>query len=172
MPASASVASEAPGGRETYARPEARGLRPVRARDRPRDRRDRRRDRDPADKPRRGRRGRRSLGRNLSVLRGAIDRYQAEHGGTFPTAADFEAQLTLYTDAQGAPSPVKGGAFVCGPYLRKLPALPLGVRRGRAGVRSADGASVGWIYEQATGDIRSNTTAAEVDASGKPYGDY
>ena len=45
---------------------------------------------------------------NLSVLRSAIDLYQTEHGGTFPTAVTIEPQLTQYSDTTGATNQAKG----------------------------------------------------------------
>ena len=80
---------------------------------------------------------------NLSVLRSAIDLYQTEHGGKFPTAAGIEAQLTKYSDPFGATSDTKGGEFTFGPYLRKVPPLPVGANRGALLVSSASGAGVG-----------------------------
>lgn len=109
---------------------------------------------------------------NLSVLRSAIDLYQTEHGGTFPQAANIEAQLTQYTDATGTPNPTKGGAFIYGPYIRKVPPLPVGAKKGQTGIATADGATIGWIYEEAAGNIKANTSATERDDSGKLYSDY
>jgi prepilin-type N-terminal cleavage/methylation domain-containing protein len=109
---------------------------------------------------------------NLSVLRSAVDLYQTEHGGTFPTAAAIEAQLTQYSDALGATNQAKGGAFIYGPYIRKVPPLPVGARKGQTGVGTADGPTIGWIYEEANGNVKANTTASEKDDSGKLYSDY
>jgi general secretion pathway protein G len=109
---------------------------------------------------------------NLSVLRSAIDLYQTEHGGTFPTAASIEAQLTQYSDSTGTTSPSKSGAYIYGPYIRKVPPLPVGARKGQSGIATLDAASVGWIYEEANGSIKANTTSTEKDDSGKLYSDY
>ena len=109
---------------------------------------------------------------NLSVLRSAVDLYQTEHGGTFPTAANIEAQLTQYSDALGATQATKSGAFIYGPYIRKIPPLPIGSKKGQTGIGTADGPLIGWIYEEATGNVRANTIATEKDDSGKLYSDY
>src|SRR5688572_11282847 len=106
---------------------------------------------------------------NLSVLRSAVDLYQTEHGGTFPTAANIEAQLTQYTDATGTANATKGGAFIYGPYIRKIPPLPVGAKKGQTGIGTADGATIGWIYEEAGGNIKANTSGTERDDSGKLY---
>lgn len=98
-----------------------------------------------------------ALKANLQALRGAIDLYAAEHQGTFPTAADFEDQMLLFTDASGGTSTTKTGDFIYGPYLRSVPPLPVGTNQGNAGVAAADGAGVGWLYNETTGTIVSNT---------------
>src|SRR5688572_28606255 len=69
-----------------------------------------------------------ALAGNLSVIRNAIDLYQTEHNGAFPSAAQIVAQHTTYTDASGAPSATKdpGIGYIYGPYLRKIPTLPVG----------------------------------------------
>ncbi len=108
---------------------------------------------------------------NLSVLRNAIDLFSAEHGGAFPTVVDCNDQLTLYTNISGATSPTKTGAFIYGPYLRSIPPLTVGARKGQSGIAAIDGASVGWIYTAGSGDIRANATTEEDDA-GVLYKDY
>lgn len=113
-----------------------------------------------------------ALKANLQALRGAIDLYAAEHGGTFPATGTFDDQLLLYTDATGATSATKTGNFIYGPYLRSIPPLPVGANQGNNGVAAADGAGVGWIYDDATGSIVSNTTAGETNGAGTPWGDF
>ncbi len=113
-----------------------------------------------------------ALSGNLAVLRDAIDRYSTEHGGAFPTAANVANQLTQYTDASGNASATKDGNFAYGPYVRKIPALPVGAKKGATGMAASDGAGVGWIYTESTGDIRANTTASEKDSSGMLYSNY
>lgn len=114
-----------------------------------------------------------SLTGSLAVLRNAIDLYAQEHGGGFPPAATFEDHMLKYTNSSNSCTPVTSasGDFVYGPYLRALPALPVGAKKGKSGVAAADGASVGWIYNQTTGVITANTTT-EADASGKLYSSY
>lgn len=107
-----------------------------------------------------------SLKVNLATLRSAIEVYQAEHNGTFPTAANFADQMTLYSDISGNTNATKGGAFVYGPYMRAIPALPVGDNAGNTGVAAADATGVGWIYDAATGDISANTAADEFAADG------
>ena len=112
-----------------------------------------------------------ALSGNLAVLRNAIDLYAAEHLGSFPTAANIQNALLQYSDASGNLSATKDTTYIYGPYIRKLPPLPVGTRKGQTGIAAADGNTVGWIYTAATGDIRANTTT-ETDASGKLYSAY
>lgn len=108
---------------------------------------------------------------DLSVLRKAIDLFATEHGGTFPTAANINEQLTLYSDQTGATNATKTGAYVYGPYVRSVPAQPLGARKGQSKIATADAADVGWLYTETSGEIKANTTTEQDDA-GKLYNTY
>lgn len=109
---------------------------------------------------------------NLAIMRAAIDLYSAEHDGAFPLAATAEEELTEYTDAAEQTSPVRTPTHIFGPYLRKIPPLPVGDNKGCTEIAAADGVGVGWIYDEVTGDITSNTDATEMDASDKLYNTY
>ncbi len=114
-----------------------------------------------------------ALSGDLAVLRNAIDLYAAEHGGTFPTAADITNQLVQYTDITGTTiSPTKTATAIYGPYMRSIPPLPVGNNKGDAGI-SANPAdpNTGWVYTAASGTIRANTTT-EADDAGKLYSAY
>ena len=113
-----------------------------------------------------------ALSGDLAVLRNAIDLYGAEHNGTFPTAANIVSQLTQYTDATGDAQPTKDATHIYGPYIRQVPALPVGAKKGCTGIALIDGAGVGWIYTESPGDIHANCLDTEVDASGKKYNTY
>ena len=114
---------------------------------------------------------------DLAALRNAIDLYAAEHNGSFPTVADFEAQLTTYTDVMGADTTTKDSTHIFGPYLKAIPGLPVagegttGGAIGDTGVSVGDGAGVGWIYNATSGDIVANTNTAD-DEAGTLYSDY
>lgn len=112
-----------------------------------------------------------ALTANLAVLRKAIELYQAEHGA-FPTAAEITDQLTLFTNDAGATSATKTSTFIYGPYIRAIPALPVGAKKGMNGIAAATGATVGWIYNESTGVISANCPDAEVDARGVKYNAY
>lgn len=113
-----------------------------------------------------------ALTANLAVLRNAIDLYQAEHDGAFPSATAIADQLTLYTDLSGNDSATKDSTHIYGPYLRAVPALPVGTKKGNALIAAADGAGVGWIYDATSGTIRANLPVGEVDVRGVPYANY
>ena len=113
-----------------------------------------------------------ALSGNLALLRNAIDIYGAEHAGAYPTVADVNDQLTQYTNAAGGVSATKDTTHIYGPYVRSIPPLPVGAKKGKVGIAAADGANVGWIYTESTGSIRANTTASEMDEANKLYSDY
>ena len=117
-----------------------------------------------------------SLAADLSVLRNAIDLFAAEHGGKYPTLANIADQLTKYTDSSHTSAPVdaKDATHPYGPYLRAIPALPLGVRKGSATFDDGtlgDG-TAGWWYDEDTGVIKANCADAEVDDTNKKYNEY
>jgi prepilin-type N-terminal cleavage/methylation domain-containing protein len=112
---------------------------------------------------------------DLAVMRNAIDLYETEHTGTMPTVLNFEDELLLYSDISGTTNSAKGGAFIYGPYLRGVPPLPVGQRKGDMGVKAppADGLGTeGWVYDQGTGEIRANCAGGETDDAGTPYNTY
>jgi len=109
---------------------------------------------------------------DLAVLRNAIDLYATEHGGTYPAVATITDQLTKYTNIDGATSSTKTTTHIYGPYIRNVPPLPVGVRKGQTGIAAADANDVGWIYTASSGTITANTTASEKDDTDKLYSDY
>jgi len=113
-----------------------------------------------------------ALSGNLAVLRNAIDMYAGEHNGTYPAVDTIANQLTLYSNSTGATRATKTSTYVYGPYLRKVPKLPVGAKKGETGIAASNGAGIGWIYTAAIGAIRSNTTSTETDSNGVVYRDY
>jgi len=116
---------------------------------------------------------------NLAVLRNAIDLYATEHGGTYPSVAQFESQLTQYTDAAGTPSATKTATAIYGPYLRKVPPLsvgPAGYKNSKDavdGTSGTPGTTAGaWFYNPVTGEIRANLADTQVDAANVKYNSY
>jgi len=116
-----------------------------------------------------------ALTANLSVLRNAIDLYQTEHGGTYPTLANLPNALTQYSDAAGSTfsatkDPANGVIF--GPYIRTIPGLPVGADKGKNTFIATLTAGYGWVYVAATGAVTPNCPDAEVDARGVKYNTY
>ena len=116
-----------------------------------------------------------ALAADLAALRNAVELYRAEHEGAFPTVAGFVNQMTLFSDTAGTSTAAAadvGNGIVYGPYLKGIPALPVGAKKGSTGVAAADAAGVGWIYIVATGSITANTADTEVDKDGVKYNTY
>ena len=112
-----------------------------------------------------------SLAGDLKVLRTAIDMYATEHGGKYPTdATTLEDQLKKYTDDQGGTADAKDSTHVYGPYLRAVPALPVGANKGSTAITASAGGSAGWVYDATKGTINANAT--ESDAKNTPYANY
>jgi prepilin-type N-terminal cleavage/methylation domain-containing protein len=107
---------------------------------------------------------------DLSTLRNAVDLYGAEHAGILPT--DPNTQLVKYTDVSGATSATKDATHIYGPYVRTIPPLPVGARKGGTGIATADAAGIGWLYNATEGKVTANTTDGEKDESGKQYNKY
>ncbi|MCK4276139.1 MAG: prepilin-type N-terminal cleavage/methylation domain-containing protein [Phycisphaerae bacterium] len=112
-----------------------------------------------------------ALSGDLAVLRNAIDLYAIEHTGSFPTKTDIQNQLLQYTNNAGTAQASRDATHIYGPYMRKVPPLPVGAKKGQSGISDIDGTTVGWIYNETTGDIRANTTT-EMDVADKLYSDY
>lgn len=110
---------------------------------------------------------------DLAVLRSAIDLYQAEHDGNYPTLANFSDQLTKYTDSSGNAVGTMDATHIYGPYLRKIPTQKVGPEKGSATLTATKGTSgFGWWYTAASGDIRVNAADTELDSSGTQYNQY
>jgi prepilin-type N-terminal cleavage/methylation domain-containing protein len=118
-----------------------------------------------------------ALSGNLSVLRKAIDLYQAEHDGAYPALATFADKLTKRTKSDGTVQPTPGlddDQYPYGPYLRSIPPLPVGANKGQTAVHAGaiGAAGNGWKYDATTGTIQANTAAGEKDAQGVLYSAY
>ena len=106
------------------------------------------------------------------TLRNAIDLFQTEHGGLYPTnALNVNLQLTTYTDDSGNPNATKTSVFYLGPYLRQAVVLPVGANKGGTVIAAVTGAGVGWLYDDTANTIKANTTT-EKDSRGTLYSSY
>ena len=113
-----------------------------------------------------------ALSGDLAVLRNAIDMYAAEHNGNFPSARDIEEQLLEYTDSDGNTRSTPNETHIYGPYLRKIPPLPVGSHKGCTQIRTSSNNNTGWIYDPDTGEIHANCSNRERDAAGTRYNEY
>ncbi len=110
---------------------------------------------------------------DLAILRSAIELYSAEHNGAFPALANFEAQLTQYTDADGNTNATKTAVFMYGPYLRSVPTQKGGPNKGSNTVTGTQGtAGAGWWYTDTSGDVRINAAAGDTDSNGNTWISY
>lgn len=111
--------------------------------------------------------GEAALAADLVVVRKAIVYYAIEHGNRFPgpTAADMVAQLTQFSDAAGNVSPLRTSAARFGPYLLRIPPLPIGKNAGSTGIlidtvhsppRVHEPSGDDWVYNPNTGEFVPN----------------
>ncbi|MCB9850924.1 MAG: prepilin-type N-terminal cleavage/methylation domain-containing protein [Phycisphaerales bacterium] len=125
-----------------------------------------------------------ALQADLNVLRHAIDKYAAEHTGVFPganedgdgnsanSAGAFVNQLTKYSDVNGKIGASRTKEFQFGPYVHKIPALPVGGNLGESGVEIdasnspplVKAKAAGWVYNPTTGEIIANSDDAANDS--------
>jgi prepilin-type N-terminal cleavage/methylation domain-containing protein len=135
----------------------------------------------------------RSLRRDVSVLRSAIELYYRDHGaypgqngagvvnGGPGTEAAFTLQLTRFSDADGRVADKPDEIHCYGPYLREgIPACSVAPREGKQGLWLVSDETVptftpsateaGWVYNCETGDIVANSDRYGV--SGARYDSY
>jgi type II secretory pathway pseudopilin PulG len=113
----------------------------------------------------------------LKSLRTAIAAYAADHAGRYPDgdADQVTKQLTQYSDQAGVCNPSRTVRYHCGPYLREIPELPLGEKRGQSTLRvigTVLGPPAGWVYDPQTAQIRAATLENERDGDGREYASY
>jgi prepilin-type N-terminal cleavage/methylation domain-containing protein len=119
-----------------------------------------------------------SLISSVATVRGAVERYYAEHGdypGYNPesravSGTSFLNQLTRYTNEAGNHKDGYGYPFIYGPYLRQqFPVNPVNglstvhVKKVPADADPA-GDAAGWIFVRSTGDFGINASSEELTA--------
>ena len=124
---------------------------------------------------------------NLKVIRTQIEIYKMNHDGVPPgyingseaPTALLALHFTATTTITGAvsPSTIQAGAYVNGPYIKKLPENPYNklsdiayVASGTAFSAAVDGTSSGWLYKKETAEFTINWTGN--DSDGTAYIDY
>ena len=112
---------------------------------------------------------------SLAEVRNRIEVYKAEHLGHMP-GLTFVAQMTQYTDDQGATSDSLSPKYPYGPYLRAIPKNPYSgsnvvrfiLTAGQA--QAARSKDLGWTYNVATSefDADCSDTRVTVDVQAIP----
>ena len=117
-----------------------------------------------------------AVAQDLATMRSALELYQTEHGGTYPSntsAATFLNQLTQYTDASGNAQATKDTSHIYGPYLKTVPPLPVGANKGLSTITitgPAGTGSFGWYYDGTT--VWANDPSTDTDIQGTAYNTY
>ena len=98
-----------------------------------------------------------ALQQDLFRIRQQIELYANHHNGDYPDLANFIDQMTLPSDLDGNTAAIGTAGYHYGPYLQKMPNNPF-----TDTVPLSDGAvgSSAWYYDQATGHIAPNDSAA------------
>jgi general secretion pathway protein G len=106
----------------------------------------------------------------LQSLRSQIELYKIQHNDIPPAILTFEAQMTTYSDANGGTAAAKDATHIYGPYMQRVPVNPWNDTDTLA---AADGAGVGWVYDEATGamyigvaDVTNADVVTELQDSG------
>jgi type II secretory pathway pseudopilin PulG len=102
-----------------------------------------------------------SLQFNLLTVRSQIARYRHQHGGKFPTLANFADQMTNPTDVHGATT---GAKLIYGPYFQgQVPRNVFNGSNAVAGVAKPGQeplapvpGGAGWQYDETTGGFYPN----------------
>lgn len=111
----------------------------------------------------------------LRALRSAIDAYALDHRGRLPAGdvTQITAQLTQYSDRLGTVSASPTPQCRFGPYLREIPAIPVGSSKGQATLQLLrQNLQAAWVYDPATGQIWANTPPEDCDSTGRSYSTY
>ncbi len=100
-----------------------------------------------------------SLTTNLATIRGQIELYKLQHGGSYPnltTPVTFVDAMTKKTDATGAVS--ASGKY--GPYLQAIPNNPFTVPPANDVTNTAAAVTKAWNYDETTGAFIANDGGA------------
>jgi prepilin-type N-terminal cleavage/methylation domain-containing protein len=120
-----------------------------------------------------------ALTQNLSILRSAMDTFNAEHPTTSlgVVAVDGPSVIQCLTQCSDPTattfSPTRTSTCILGPYVKAMPAMPVGSNKNDASITvgAAPGTTgSGWLF---TGyDFKCNDPSSDVDTSGSPYNGY
>lgn len=94
-----------------------------------------------------------ALQSNLRVIRGQIELYKLQHGGTYPDDKTFSTLMCSKTNPDGSTT----GSPNLGPYLQTVPNNPF---TQTATIGSGALGSSAWYYDKTSGAFKANDTAA------------
>jgi general secretion pathway protein G len=104
----------------------------------------------------------------LQTLRSQIELYKLQHRDSPPPEASFWNHLTMYTtdDVTDAPDNVVGTAAApkFGPYMQAPAINPL---TNSSTIAAAAAPGVGWVYDEATGELHGVSKLGEESDSGE-----
>jgi general secretion pathway protein G len=98
-----------------------------------------------------------SIKMDLNRIRQQLEVYRQQHNGHFPTLADFPAQMTQPSDANGNTNAARTPDFPYGPYIREIPSNP---RNALNTVTDGAVETSAWYYNESTGEFRANDSAS------------
>jgi general secretion pathway protein G len=116
-----------------------------------------------------------SLAASLVTLRGGLELFYTEHGNTYPSLTNMTNALTQFSNAAGdsfKTAAVPADGIIYGPYVRTLPALPVGKYKGKTAFVASLGDDGGWVYSATNGTITANCADTEVDGRGVKFNTY
>jgi len=113
---------------------------------------------------------------DLQTLRSQIELYKIQHNDVPPSFLNFVAQMTTYSDIDGATATAKDPVFCFGPYLQKIPVNQFNNKLDATGIHGLLDSSgiVGdnggsWEYTEATGAIYADDNYDEDGVAGADH---
>ena len=98
-----------------------------------------------------------SLKMDLHRIRTQLEIFKQQHLGQWPSLANFEAEMTLASDASRNTAAIGTPGYPFGPYLRFIPVNPH-TNGSTIGDDPTPGAS-DWYYDETTGRFLANDSA-------------
>lgn len=110
---------------------------------------------------------------DLRTIRGQLQVYAAQHG-TYPTVADFDDQMTHYSDVSGNTATSKDPSYPYGPYIMSIPSMPTGTEKGKNTITTGASYVPGfaWRYDSTNGHFLANLPDSDKDGNGVSMNTY
>jgi general secretion pathway protein G len=108
-----------------------------------------------------------NLRTNLQTIRSQLLLYRMQHDAEAYPGAEFVAQMTTYTDLDGAAVATPDATHTLGPYLQSIPVNPISgvndvrIVSGAATAFAAPAADAGWWFNSTSGEFRADVTTAD-----------